>query len=175
MNRLGVPLTLMILLSLGSIHATAQQRKIPNQLIDYPGFVAVTKEVWDLREKRRLTEREFIQMSKGEDTIVLDTRSLAKYQEMHVAGAVHLNFSDITSATLRRVIPSEQTRVLIYCNNNFVNAPEPFPTKAARAALNIPTFITLYTYGYRNTYELGPVLDPSRSDLEFVRGASRLR
>lgn len=175
MNRLRVPLTLMILLSLGSIHATAQQPEIPNQLIDYPGFVAVAKEVGDFRQKRRLTEREFIQMSKGEDTIVLDTRSLAKYQEMHVAGAVHLNFSDLTQETLQKVIPSAQTRVLIYCNNNFVNAPDPFPTKSARAALNIPTFITLYTYGYRNIYELGPVLDPARSELEFVRGSSSNR
>ena len=86
-----------------------------------------------------------------------------------------MNFSDLTQETLQKVIPSAQTRVLIYCNNNFVNAPDPFPTKSARSALNIPTFITLYTYGYRNIYELGPVLDPARSELEFVRGSSSNR
>ena len=74
-------------------------------------------------------EEEFIEMSQEEDTIMLDARSLEKYQKMHVAGAVHVNFSDMNEETLSRVIPSLQTRVLIYCNNNFENAPEPFPTK----------------------------------------------
>ena len=163
-------LALALVSGLASLDVNAQGRDIPNRLIDYPGFMGVAKEVWTLRQERRLSEEEFIEMSKQEGTIILDTRSLAKYQKMHIAGAVHLNFSDITEETLRQVIPSQQTRVLIYCNNNFVNAPESFPTKRARASLNIPTFITLYVYGYRNIYELGPVLDPSRSKLSFGSG-----
>ena len=39
--------------------------------------------------------------------------------------------------------------------------------KKAVAALNIPTFVTLYAYGYQNLHELGPVVDPARSDIEF--------
>jgi len=107
-------------------------------------------------------------MSKDEDTIVLDTRSAAKYAELHIKGAVHLNFSDITSDTLAAIVPSPATRILIYCNNNFENAPEPFPVKMAVAALNIPTFVTLYAYGYQNLYELGPVVDPATSNIEFA-------
>jgi hypothetical protein len=38
----------------------------------------------------------------------------------------------------------------------------------AIAALNIPTFVTLYAYGYQNLYELGPVVDPATSNIEFV-------
>ena len=40
--------------------------------------------------------------------------------------------------------------------------------KMAVAALNIPTFATLYAYGYQNLYELGPALDPATSNIEFA-------
>ncbi len=170
MDTIRVTVSFALISGLVLLHTGGQGRDIPNRLIDYPGFMAVAQEVWDLREERRLSEEEFIEMSKQEGTIILDTRSVAKYQEAHVAGAVHLNFSDISEKALQKVIPSQQTRVLIYCNNNFENAQESFPTKRARASLNIPTFITLYVYGYRNIYELGPVVDPSSSKLSFTRG-----
>ena len=169
-NLIPAYLALALVSGLAPLHVSAQSRDIPNRLIDYPGFMGVAKEVWDLREERRLSEEQFIEMSKEEDTMILDARSLEKCQKMHIAGAVHVNFSDINEETLSQVIPSQQTRVLIYCNNNFVNAPVAFPTKRARASLNIPTFITLYVYGYRNIYELGPVLDPSKSKLTFANG-----
>ena len=35
------------------------------------------------------------------------------------------------------------------------------------ASLNISTYISLYTYGYRNIYELGPYLDINKSILPF--------
>ena len=35
------------------------------------------------------------------------------------------------------------------------------------ASLNLSTYISLYTYGYRNIYELGPQLDPKQSKLPF--------
>ncbi len=57
--------------------------------------------------------------------------------------------------------------MLIYCNNNFVNAEEPFPIKAPAAALNLSTYIALYNYGYRNVYELAPQIDPQQSKLAF--------
>jgi hypothetical protein len=33
--------------------------------------------------------------------------------------------------------------------------------------LNLSTYIALYNYGYRNVYELAPLLDISTSALEF--------
>ena len=143
-------------------------RHIPNQNIDFVGFAALIKQLEPLRETYRVSEAEFVKMASDENTIVLDTRSAAKYAEMHIKGAIHLNFSDITSDTLAAVIPSTGTRILIYCNNNFENAPEPFPVKKAIAALNIPTFVTLYAYGYQNLYELGPIVDPATSAIEFA-------
>jgi hypothetical protein len=163
-----VPLLFVILLSTTSTAQVMKPRHIPNQNIDFVGFATLVSQLEPLRETYRISEAQFIEMSKDEDTIVLDTRSAAKYAELHIKGAVHLNFSDITSDTLAAIVPSPATRILIYCNNNFENAPEPFPVKMAVAALNIPTFVTLYAYGYQNLYELGPVVDPATSNIEFA-------
>jgi hypothetical protein len=58
-------------------------------------------------------------------------------------------------------------RVLIYCNNNFRNAEGPFPSKLPNASLNLSTYIALYSYRYRNIYELGPLIDIKASRLEL--------
>ncbi|MGI9238620.1 MAG: rhodanese-like domain-containing protein [Woeseiaceae bacterium] len=166
-----IPILFVILLSTTSMAQVMEARHIPNQNIDFVGFATLTSQLEPLREAYRISETEFIEMSKDEDTIVLDTRSAAKYAELHIEGAVHLNFSDITSDTLAAIVPSPTTRILIYCNNNFENAPEPFPLKRAVAALNIPTFVTLYAYGYQNLYELGPVVDLASSSIEFAGNA----
>jgi len=91
-------------------------------------------------------------------TIILDTRSKAAYEARHIKGAVHLNFSEFTEEKLKKVIPSKDTKVLIYCNNNFIGDPMWMARKAAPLALNIPTFINLYGYGYKNIFELGNLL-----------------
>jgi len=166
-----IPLLIVILSTTTSTAQVMKARHIPNQNIDFVGFAALTSQLEPLREAYRISEAEFIEMSKDEDTIILDTRSAAKYAELHIKGAVHLNFSDITSDTLAAIIPTPTTRILIYCNNNFENAPRPFPVKRAVAALNIPTFITLYAYGYQSLYELGPVVDPATSNIEFAGAA----
>jgi hypothetical protein len=96
---------------------------------------------------------------------VLDARSRDKYAELHVRGAVSLPFTDFTAESLAREIPSRATRVLIYCNNNFAGAQEPFPAKAAPAALNLSTYVALHTYGYSNVWELGPLVDVAATRL----------
>ncbi len=144
-----------------------KKKPIENRYIDAKKYIEESSASMSLREERRITEEQFIKMAKQKNTIILDTRSLRKFKKLHVKGARHLNFSDITEKSLRKVIPSKNTRVLIYCNNNFEDEPEAFPTKAVSAPLNIPTFQTLYSYGYRNIYELGPVVDPKSSKLEF--------
>ncbi len=73
--------------------------------------------------------------------------------------------------SLKELIPDKDTKILIYCNNNFINDPQNFRTKLKMAALNISTFITLYEYGYRNVYEFGEVVDMKqlhKSKLEFA-------
>jgi hypothetical protein len=118
-----------------------------------------------------------MRMAREPGTVVLDARSEAMFRLRHLKGAVNLSFPDFTEASLARVIPAKATRVLIYCNNNFVGAPESLAMKMPPAALNLSTFVSLHSYGYRNVYELAPTLDVHKSRLEFagteVRSASR--
>ena len=141
--------------------------ELANPLIDYQAFEADVSKVGKLREQRRVSEAEFIRLSKDPDTVVLDARSAGKFALLHVKGARNLSLPDITEDELAKVIASKSTRVLIYCNNNFLNAPEAFPTKRLEASLNIYTFNVLYSYGYTNVYELGPLLDIHKTRLTF--------
>ncbi|MBK8726734.1 MAG: rhodanese-like domain-containing protein [Holophagaceae bacterium] len=139
----------------------------PNPAIDMEGYLARSVEAAKLRSTRRLTEAEFIRMSREPGTIVLDARSANKFAELHVQGAVNLPFTDFTARSLAKVLPAKGTRVLIYCNNNFKNSERAFPGKSASAALNLSTFQSLLSYGYGNVYELGPLVDPKASALAF--------
>ena len=150
------------------------------------------------REKRRLSEDDFIKMSKEEGVIVLDARSKAMYDLMHVEGAINLNYSDIDVNSLKKLLPNKDTKILIYCNNNFTAAPDaprfaaqqqvtpnggvPVPDAAKRAeiakvafggkgmavSLNLSTYTTLHSYGYKNVYELGPTVDAAATKLKLV-------
>jgi len=138
-----------------------------NPAIDMDGYLRISREAAQHRETRRVSEEEFIRMSRQPGTVVLDARSREKFAELHVKGAINLPFPDIAIESLEATIPDRNTRILIYCNNNFANAEGPFPAKIARASLNLSTYIALYSYGYRNVYELGPLIDLRDSRLEF--------
>jgi hypothetical protein len=114
-----------------------------------------------------VSEDQFIAMSADPGTVIFDARSDDKYARLHLKGAKHLSFPEITAAELAKVFPTKSTRILIYCNNNFLNAPNTFASKAPAASLNIHTFNTLYSYGYTNVYELGPLIDIRKARLRF--------
>jgi len=120
------------------------------------------------RAKRRINAKTFLKYAEDKGTIILDTRSKAKYNLRHIKGALHLNFSDFTKESLAKVIPNKETRVLIYCNNNFYGDPSAFPAKSIATALNIPTFINLYSYGYENIYELGSYESVFKTNIQLV-------
>jgi len=149
----------------------------PNPAIDADGYLAIAKEAAEHRKTHRVTEEEFIRMGREKGTIILDARSQAMYDLKHVKGAVNLPFPDISIEGLKRTLPDKNARILIYCNNNFTDPRKPagkglddraFEGKMATMSLNVPTFIALYDYGYRNVYELAPLVDPAASKLEFV-------
>lgn len=140
----------------------------PNPKIDIKGFVVLSQKVAKLRESRRISEDDFLRFASEPGTIVLDARSREKYDQIHIRGAVHLNFSDFNEASLKKAIPTKSTRVLIYCNNNFEGEPVNFVSKTAPTALNIPTFITLHGYGYTNVHELAPLLDIKTTKIPFA-------
>ena len=145
----------------------AETNSIPNRLIDYEAFLKHAAEVGRIRSERRVSEEKFIQMAAEPGTVIFDARSDDKYGKLHIKGANHLSFPDITAQELEKLFPDKSTRILIYCNNNFLNAPNTLPAKAAAASLNLHTFNTLYNYGYTNVYELGPLIDIKRAKLRF--------
>ena len=146
--------------------------EIPNPLIDYGAFADNVASVGALRESRRVTEKQFMRMAADPATIILDARSSEKFALLHVKGAKNLSLPDITEEELARIIPSRDTRILIYCNNNFLNERAAFPSKLPAASLNVHTINVLYAYGYRNVYELGALIDINRTHIAF-EGTSR--
>ncbi|HSP14922.1 MAG TPA: rhodanese-like domain-containing protein [Thermoanaerobaculia bacterium] len=142
-----------------ALPALAGDGKLDNPAIDMPGYLRIANEAAVDRQSRRLSEEDFLRLSREPGAVILDARSAEKFCELHVRGAVNLSFPDFTAGNLKRVIPDLNSPVLIYCNNNFTNAESAFPTKMAKASLNLSTYIALFTYGYRNIYELGPLLD----------------
>jgi len=165
---LKIAIAALIVIWVSAIADAQKISNIPNPAIDMPGYLKVANEAAEHRLTRRITEEEFIKMAAKKGTIVLDARSKQKYDELHIAGAVNLSFPDITIESLEQMFPDRSARILIYCNNNFQNAERAFPTKEARASLNLSTYISLYTYGYRNVYELGPLLDAKKTRLSLV-------
>jgi hypothetical protein len=138
-----------------------------NPAIDMDGFLRVSAEAARHRNSRRISEAEFIRMSREPGVVILDARSREKFDELHIKGAINLSFPDIAVATLAKTIPDRSTLILIYCNNNFRGAEQPFPTKIPVASLNLSTYVALYSYGYPNVYELAPQLDIASSRLTF--------
>jgi hypothetical protein len=167
MKRLVLTVLVAVCFSLTGIAAEPKKDSVANPAIDMDGYLRVSREAAKYRETRRLSEGDFLRMGSDSRTIVLDARSREKYDLLHIKGAVNLSFPDITIESLNRIVPDKSTRILIYCNNNFRNAEAPFPSKMATASLNLSTYIALYTYGYRNVYELGPQFDPKQTKLAF--------
>ena len=160
----------------------------PKARVSYEDFKELVAQVEPHRSARILSLDQFLQMSKQPNVIVLDTRSAFRYERIHIQGAKHLSFTDFTQANLANVIPTPETKVLIYCNNNFDGNQIDFASKSAPArpssnrglgsqvasqekpvqlALNVPTYINLYGYGYQNVYELGELVKVTDPRIQF--------
>lgn len=144
-------LAAMILFAVLSAPAEADEKP---GLVDYPGFLELGQDIAAYRETRLIDLETFNAMKADRDTIIIDARSAGNHALGHISGAVNLNFSDFSEGMLAEVIGSKQRRILIYCNNNFTDNVAPVMLKSAPLALNVPTFINLYGYGYENIYEL---------------------
>ncbi|MEY3897103.1 MAG: hypothetical protein RLZZ214_2624 [Verrucomicrobiota bacterium] len=141
--------------------------EIKNPAIEYTGFRMLTQELEPVRAKNRVSEEDFLKMAGEPGTVILDARSQDKFDAIHAKGALHLALTDFTEEALQKLIPDKTTRILIYCNNNFKNEPVNFASKSFVVALNIQTFINLHAYGYKNVYELGPLLDVKTTRIPF--------
>lgn len=161
-------LTILCVIPLGNAQTKSG---IANPAIDMDGYLRVSAEAAKHRAARRLSEDDFIRMSIEPGTVILDARSRQRFDELHIRDAINLSFPDIAVESLERMLPDKNTRILIYCNNNFAGAEGPFPTKISIASLNLSTYIALYSYGYMNVQELGPLIDVKTSKLELVSTA----
>ena len=140
-------------------------------IVDYGAFLNLSEEVMAYRESRLVSKQKFTELAAKDDVIILDSRSKFAFDQGHVEGAVHLNFSDFTQEKLDKLIGDKSRPILIYCNNNFAENTAPFPLKRAELALNIPTFINLYGYGFENIYELGETVSMHDPALNIVSSA----
>ncbi|WP_299337380.1 rhodanese-like domain-containing protein [uncultured Psychroserpens sp.] len=159
------------------MNSTTDQRpaEFKKAKVSYSDFETLVKKVKKHRKNRLISCAEFVKKSQMDGVVILDTRSKQMYDRKHIKGAIHLNFSDFTQDNLAELIPDENTTILIYCNNNFSGDEINFASKVAlpkskqkqiekekkRAitlALNIPTYINLYGYGYQNVYELAELI-----------------
>ncbi len=170
-SRFFAVLVILLFASVG----LAQETNYPKAKVSFDDFKGLVAAVESHRASRLIDLNTFIKMSKDPGVIIFDSRSTFRYDRIHVKGAKHLAFTDFTQDNLAKVFPTFQTTILIYCNNNFdgnqtdfaskIAMPRPKPGSAVAAqfadqatplmmALNIPTYINLYGYGYRNVYEL---------------------
>jgi hypothetical protein len=182
---------LCVVLTPGYSQAEIVKKNYPQAKVSFADFKGLVSAVEHHRAKRLVDLNTFLKMSAEPGTIILDTRSDFRFERLHLKGAKHLSFTDFTQSNLAKVIPSPQTRILIYCNNNFEGNQVDFPTKIAMPispppsakpsiasqiasqhkplmmALNIPTYVNLYGYGYTNVYELDELVNVNDPRISF--------
>ncbi|TPG41537.1 rhodanese-like domain-containing protein [Flavobacterium pectinovorum] len=167
-----------------NILSTTEQQHYPKALVDYVDFKNLVLEIEKERENRLVSLEVFLKMSHEKNTIILDSRSDVRYNRKHLKGAIHLDFTDFTQENLYKLIPDPNTKILIYCNNNFNGDQIDFASKVllpkktsenqtikngkpVMLALNIPTYINLYGYGYKNIYELDELVNVNDPRIKF--------
>jgi hypothetical protein len=176
------------LLMLAAAAGSAQVKPHPKAKVSFEDFKQLVAEVEAHRASRLVDLDTFLAMSQKPGIIILDTRSDVRFDRLHLKGAKHLSFTDFTQSNLQKVIPSFETTLLIYCNNNFDGNQIDFATKAVlpsalprdpvanqmanqikprMMALNIPTYINLYGYGYQNVYELNELVNVKDPRITF--------
>ncbi len=163
-------------------------RSYPQAKVSFSDFKHLVSAVEPHRAERLINFDAFLAMKKKPNTIVLDSRSRFRFDRIHLAGARHLAFTDFTQENLAKVIPAFDTTVLIYCNNNFEGDEVDFATKIVRPesmmarrfttqlqsqekprmmALNVPTYLNLFGYGYEQVFELDELLNVSDPRVVF--------
>ena len=160
--------------------ALGETPKYPRAKVSFEDFKELVAAVETHRATRLIDFATFLKKSKEPNVIILDSRSDFRFDRIHLKGARHLAFTDFTQDNLAKVIPNGETTILIYCNNNFEGDEVDFTSKVAMPgslqrdrvatqmrvqekpkmmALNIPTYVNLYGYGYHNVFELDELLN----------------
>lgn len=183
----NITIALAVIYSVSSV-MWAQDAKYTKAKVSFEDFKGLVAEVEKHRATRLVDLNTFLKMSRDPGVLILDSRSAFRFERIHIKGAKHLAFTDFTQESLAKVIPAFETKILIYCNNNFdgnqvdfaskIALPLPKPRSAEATqfasqakpimmALNIPTYINLYGYGYRNVYELNELVNVKDPRIAF--------
>jgi len=161
-------LCLLIPLALVAAPVGAEDLAPANPQIDYSAFDRLVGELAPVRAKHRLAWADFARAARAENALLLDARSADAFARGHLKGAVNLPFTDFTDEALRSVTGGDPSRpIYIYCNNNFRDHADPVMLKRAPMALNIPTFVNLHGYGYRNVWELADVIGTGDAGVDW--------
>ena len=162
--RLAMPMALLLL----APPIAAKQSAPANPQVDYAGFAQLTDDLAQTRQTHRLAWPLFARRASAQGALLLDARSADAFARGHLKGAVNLPFTDFNDEALRTIIGENTNRpIYIYCNNNFSDHRAPIQLKRAPMALNIPTFINLHGYGYRNVWELADVIATNDAGVEW--------
>jgi len=96
------------------------------------------------------------------DLIILDVRPEVNYRNEHIKNAVNIDASSLTKERLEEVIPSKESKIVVYCSNSL------FPTRMI--ALTTPSYAELYSKGYKNVHVLrAHYLNGEMNNIEKLR------
>lgn len=144
---IGFSLAVLLSYTAPGLSAMAQQpheQKLSDlQPIDFENYKK-TVSLIDYK-KHLITLSELEGLIDAGKVCVLDLRSEREYDDGHIRGAMLMG-CDISEAKLSKLLPNKETKVVIYCTNNF------YPSR--KLSLNnacLPQFLAL---GYKNTLVL---------------------
>lgn len=87
-------------------------------------------------------------MLEDKNTVLLDTRGNEDYARLHIRGAKHLSYADMTTDRLVKMFPDKSTRIIVYCDSAIMSP------LTRMMPLSTNAFVDLHMYGYTNIYEM---------------------
>jgi phage shock protein E len=123
--------------------AAGEQQKIDSKQYHEKALAA-----HEVQKKHTVSVDRFIELSKQEGAVILDVRSKAAFDRGHLDGALHLGAAITTEEKMRSLLPSKDSKLLIYCDNSLS------AELTRRMSLTDMMFPLIYQFGYENLYQL---------------------
>tara|TARA_B100000029_G_scaffold389027_1_gene385319 strand:+ start:181 stop:699 length:519 start_codon:yes stop_codon:yes gene_type:complete len=111
-------------------------------------------------DEHTLEMQEFIKAMQDPDVVILDLRSEEEYARGHVWGAKHLG-ADIKAEKLEALVPSKDTKILLYCSNSLM-----ITRLVSLTDISLPLF---KAHGYNNFYKLENSNASSHKDEKMIK------
>lgn len=137
---------LFLLIAMASYPTLSMEQ--PVELLQSEEYFERAKELQKFRKSRTVDMAKINEMLKDKDTILLDTRGDEDYKRLHIRGAKHLSYADMTTDRLAKLIPDKNTRIILYCYAAIM------PLRTRNLPLSTNAFVDMHMYGYTNLYEI---------------------